>query len=137
MLLVVTSQKPRRGIALVPSRADRVEVGVPVEPEDDVRVPVQQSQDLGTAEEWLAIWSGVPGPGMNEALDAMVREDHHEPIIMAGVHVIAGRVLVARVHLGEPCFQPARLVVIHAAGRPAGDAVRVQAMSRTAAVSWT
>ena len=51
---------------------------------------------------------------MDEALDPMVREDHHEPVVALSLHVVAGRVLIARVHLGEPRFQPARLIVTDA-----------------------
>lgn len=97
-----------------------------IEPEDHVRVPVQQRQHLSAAEQWLTVGSRMPGQRMNEAFDTMMREDHHKAIVGRGPHRTPGDVDVVRVHLGEPCFEPTGLIMIKAAGCSAGKAVCVQ-----------
>ena len=56
----------------------------------------------------------------------MVREQHDQPVFLAGTDVLSGLPAVGRMDLGQAVGQPAGLLPVQAAVRPAGQAVGIQ-----------
>ena len=109
---------PRPGVG-----RDGVAVGVPVDPEHDVREPQQQLGQLGT-EHPARARVVVHRP------DGVVREQHEQPVVLPALHDVPRLVEVVPAALLELLGEPGQLGLVD---RPLGAAERVHRVERDAA----
>jgi putative spermidine/putrescine transport system ATP-binding protein len=111
--------EPAGRVGRVAVRADRVGVRVAVQPQDHVREPVQQGEEVGDIQGWFAARAGVSAAAVVQRVAAVMGEEDHEPVVVAGPDLAPVRTAVGRVRLAEPGFQPAGLISVEAPGGPA------------------
>src|SRR6202521_4036036 len=93
----------------VGARAYPVGMDVPVQPQDHVVEPVQQLKQIvrrdkrGALDSWMC-------SGVGQRVEAVVRKDHHQPILVRRFHVQAMSGLEFRVNLLACPLEPADLV---------------------------
>jgi hypothetical protein len=119
--------EPAGRVGRVVARPDRVGVRVAVQPQHDVREPVQQGEQVGGAEQRLAARPGVLAARCWSAClipwwENRITSRSSWPVRTS----LPSAARVGRVHLAEPGFQPPGLLPVQAPGRAAGQAVGVQ-----------
>ena len=118
--------EPAGRVSRVAVRADRVGVRVAVQPQDHVREPAQQGDQIGGAQCWLTARPRVTAAAVVQRAAAVMGEQDHQPVVAAGLDLAPVRAPVSRVHLAEPGFQPAGLIPVEAPGCSAGQAVGIE-----------